>query len=105
MLLFGFSDTPKELAEKRPKVVAEFERLQKRMKPLQDIFSKEEVSEQLQSSRDTKQLVDFLVEKHGLKMDMIDTCYTFAKFCYEICQYPVSIYLFIFNTLNVLSLM
>ena len=59
------------------------------MKPLQDIFSKEEVSEQLQSSRDTKQLVDFLVEKHGLKMDMIDTCYTFAKFCYEICQYPV----------------
>jgi len=86
--LYPDQDTPKELAEKRPKVVAEFERLQKRMKPLQDIFSKEEVSEQLQSSRDTKQLVDFLVEKHGLKMDMIDTCYTFAKFCYEICQYP-----------------
>ena len=58
-------DVPQELVEKRPKVVEEFDRLQRQTKPLQDIFGDEEVSQQLQSTRDTQQLVDYLTQNHG----------------------------------------
>ena len=87
--LYPDQDVPKELAAKRPKVVEEFERLQRATKPIADIFADQEVNQQLQSSRDTKQLVEYLVQNHNFKMDMIDTCYNFAKFCYEIGIYQV----------------
>jgi len=85
--LYPDQDVPKELAEKRPQVVEEFQRLQRLTNPIADIFSDQEVSKQLQSARDTKQLVEYLVQNHNFKVEMIDTCYNFAKFCYEIGIY------------------
>jgi len=98
--LYPDKDVPQELVEKRPKVVEEFDRLQRQTKPLQDIFGNEEVSQQLQSTRDTQQLVDYLTQNHGFKKEMIDTCYTFAKFCYEIGIYQdAAKYLYIHHLL------
>jgi len=98
--LYPDQDVPQELVEKRPKVVEEFDRLQRQTKPLQDIFGDEEVSQQLQSTRDTQQLVDYLTQNHGFKKEMIDTCYTFAKFCYEIGIYQdAAKYLYIHHLL------
>jgi len=85
--LYPDQEVPKELIEKRPKVVERFEELQKQTVPIQEIFTDQDVSHQLQNSRDTKQLIDYLVEKHNFKLEMIDTCYDFAKFCYEIGNY------------------
>jgi len=98
--LYPDQDVPQELVEKRPKVVEEFDRLQRQTKPLQDIFGDEEVSQQLQSTRDTQQLVDYLTQNHGFKKEMIDICYTFAKFCYEIGIYQdAAKYLYIHHLL------
>jgi len=85
--LYPDQDVPKELAEKRPKVVAEFEHQQKATKKLGEIFNNPDVQNQLREGKDTKQFVDYLVQNHNFKMEMVDTCYNFAKFNYEIGMY------------------
>ena len=39
-----------------------------------------EVTRQIQQSRDSKQLLDFLMKGYNFKPEMIDVCYNFAKF-------------------------
>ena len=85
--LYPDQDVPKELVEKRPKVVEKFTQLQNMTEPISAIFQDPEAAHQIQNSRDSKQLVEYLVEKHNFKLEMIDTCYDFAKFCYEIGNY------------------
>lgn len=85
--LYPDKPVPKEFMEKRSNVVAEFSQLQEKAAPIGELFANQELSAQLQSSRDTKQLVEYLVEKCNFKMEMIDDCYNFAKFCYEIGNY------------------
>merc|ERR1711936_1259524 len=46
-----------------------------------------EVTRQIQQSRDSKQLLDFLVKGYDFKPSMVDTCYNFAKFQYECGNY------------------
>ena len=91
--LYPDQDVPKELAEKRPKVVAEFEHQQKATKKLGEIFNNPDVQNQLREGKDTKQFVDYLVQNHNFKMEMVDTCYNFAKFNYEIGMYQVKRYI------------
>merc|ERR1719317_676243 len=68
--------------------------------PIAKLFSEPDLAHQLQSSRDTKQLVEYLVEKHDFKLEMIDDCYNFAKFCYEIGMYQdAAKYLYIHHIL------
>merc|ERR1711876_153340 len=38
-------------------------------------------------SRDSKQLLDFLMKGYNFKPEMIDVCYNFAKFQYECGNY------------------
>ena len=42
-----------------------------------------EVTRQIQQSRDSKQLLDFLMKGYNFKPEMIDVCYNFAKFQVE----------------------
>ena len=44
------------------------------------IFVDPEVTRQIQQSRDSKQLLDFLMKGYNFKPEMIDVCYNFAKF-------------------------
>merc|ERR1719419_1870867 len=51
------------------------------------LYPDQEVPRQIQQSRDSKQLLDFLMKGYNFKTDMIDTCYNFAKFQYECGNY------------------
>jgi hypothetical protein len=60
-------------------VVENFKRLQAETEPVLKIFEDPEVTRQIQQSRDSKQLLEFLVTNFSFKPEMIDTCYNFAK--------------------------
>jgi len=67
--------------------VEEFKELQAEIDPIMAIFSDPELTRQIQNSRDSKQLVDYLIKNHNFKEEMIDTFYNFAKCLYECGNY------------------
>merc|ERR1719391_982815 len=85
--LYPDKPTPEELPERRTRVVSELKRLQTETEPIFKIFSDSEVQKQLQTSRDHRTLMQFLVDNHDFRPDMLDTLYSFAKFQYECGNY------------------
>ena len=85
--LYPDQEVPQKLSEKRLKVVEEFKQLQAATDPILKIFTNPEVTKQIQSSRDSKQLLEFLIKNHNFKEEMINTCYDYAKCLYECGNY------------------
>lgn len=85
--LYPDQEVPQKMHDKRASVVENFKKLQAETEPILKIFAKPEVTHQIQNSRDSKQLVDWLVQNHNFKPEMIDTCYNFAKCLYECGNY------------------
>merc|ERR1719184_630908 len=85
--LYPDQEVPATLKDKRSQVVENFKKLQAETDPVLKIFVEPEVTRQIQQSRDSKQLLDFLMKGYGFRPDMIDTCYNFAKFQYECGNY------------------
>lgn len=52
--------------EKRAKVVAELKKLQMETEPIIKIFEDEEVSKMIQTTRDGRQLFEYLTKNHGV---------------------------------------
>ncbi|RXG68719.1 Eukaryotic translation initiation factor 3 subunit E [Armadillidium vulgare] len=68
--------------------------------PIFKIFAEKEVQKQLQSTRDQQSLMNYLVENHGFRPEMLDTLYTFAKFQYECGNYSAAAdYLYLYRGL------
>jgi len=100
--LYPDQDVPKDLQEKRPKVVAEYSRLQEATKPLADTFADPAFNEVMANRQmEPKQLVEYLGQNTTyFRPEMVDTVYDFAKFCYEIGIYEdASKYLYIHRVL------
>jgi len=85
--LYPDREVPGTLKDKRAEVVENFKKLQSETEPVLKIFADPEVTRQIQQSRDSKQLLDFLTKGYNFKPEMIDTCYNFAKFQYECGNY------------------
>merc|ERR1740122_543128 len=85
--LYPDREVPNTLKDKRAEVVENFKKLQGETEPVLKIFVDPEVTRQIQQSRDSKQLLDFLMKGYNFKPEMIDTCYNFAKFQYECGNY------------------
>merc|ERR1719328_559339 len=85
--LYPDMDVPSSLTEKRLQVVENFKKLQGETEPVLKIFEDPEVTRQIQQSRDSKQLLDFLIKDYNFKPEMVDTCYKFAKVQYECGNY------------------
>merc|ERR1719513_300107 len=85
--LYPDQEVPATLKDKRSQVVENFKKLQAETEPVLKIFADPEVTRQIQQSRDSKQLLDFLMKGYNFKTEMIDTCYNFAKFQYECGNY------------------
>merc|ERR1719447_661845 len=85
--LYPDKDVPVSLKEKRLQVVENFKKLQSETEPVLKIFEDQAVTLQIQQSRDSKQLLDFLVKDYDFKPEMVDTCYKFAKVQYECGNY------------------
>ncbi|KAL8603517.1 Eukaryotic translation initiation factor 3 subunit E [Nucella lapillus] len=78
---------PAALREKRQEVVGKLKSLQAETDVITKIFEEPEVQRQIQSSRDGRQLFDFLYKEYGFKQHMLDTLYKYAKFQYECGNY------------------
>merc|ERR1719180_234020 len=85
--LYPDQDVPPTLVDKRAKVVEQFKQLQAETDSVMKILNEPEVIRQIQQSRDSKQLLDFLVKGYDFKPSMVDPCYNFAKFQYECGNY------------------
>merc|ERR1711899_40271 len=85
--LYPDQEIPKALYEKRTAVVENFKRLQQENEIVLKTFQDPKVHQQLQQNRDSKQLIDYLVQNHEFKVEMIDKCYEYAKCLYEIGNY------------------
>ena len=68
-------------------VVEQLKKMQAETEPILAMFMNPEVTRQIQSSRDSRQLLDYLTKNHGLKPEMLDKLYLFAKFQYECGNY------------------
>merc|ERR1719288_443918 len=85
--LYPDQEVPATLVEKRAQVVENFKRLQQENEHVLETFQDPKVHQQLGQNRDSKQIIDYLVQNHDFKPSMIDTCYNFAKFQYECGNY------------------
>lgn len=85
--LYPDTDVPQTLKDKRTDVVSQLKYLQSETELITKIFEDPEVIRQVQSSRDGRQLFEFLSKEFGFQSKMIDTLYNFAKFQYECGNY------------------
>merc|ERR1719348_2830303 len=85
--LYPDQEIPKSLYEKRTAVDENFKRLQQENEQVLKTFQDPKVHQQLQQNRDSKQLIDYLVQNHEFKVEMIDKCYEYAKCLYETGNY------------------
>merc|ERR1719153_2143743 len=85
--LYPDKEVPTSLKERRVDILNNFKKLQAETEQAIKIFEKPEVTEQIKQSRDSKQLLDFLVKDYEFKPEMVDTCYKFAKVQYECGNY------------------
>merc|ERR1711909_118850 len=88
--LYPDQDVPQTLKSKRQDVVSQLKMLQAETELITKIFEDPEVMRQMQSSRDGRQLFDYLYKEHGFKAEMVDTLYNYAKFQYECGNYSAA---------------
>ncbi len=77
--LYPDLEVPASLKERRVGILNNFKQLQAETEPALKIFSRDDVDEQIKQSRDSKQLLEFLVTNHNFNPELVDTCYKFAK--------------------------
>merc|ERR1719336_1817136 len=85
--LYPDKEVPTSLKERRVEILNNFKKLQAETEQAIKIFEKPEVTEQIKQSRDSKQLLEFLMTKYEFKPELVDTCYKFAKVQYECGNY------------------
>ncbi|KAL4236472.1 Eukaryotic translation initiation factor 3 subunit E [Mactra antiquata] len=88
--LYPDQDVPASFFTKRGNVVTQLKSLQAETELITKIFEDPEVMRQMQSSRDGRQLFDYLFKEHGFKAEMVDTLYNYAKFQYECGNYSAA---------------
>merc|ERR1719447_10303 len=78
--LYPDKEVPKELKDKRAAVVSELKSLQSAVVPITMILEDQNVTEQIQNSRDGRQLFETLQKDHAFKPEYLDVLYNFANF-------------------------
>lgn len=98
--LYPDDDIPEYLTDKRPLVLETYKKLQDEVKPIVAIMEEEVVLQQIQNSRDSRHLVEFLEEKFDFKPEMTEKLYKNAKFQYECGNYSgAAQYLYLYRLL------
>nr|CAB3241627.1 eukaryotic translation initiation factor 3 subunit E-B [Phallusia mammillata] len=85
--LYPGEEIPVHLREKRNEVVSLLKSHTIKTEPIVHIFEQEEVRKQIETTRDGKQLFEYLEKNHNFKLEDLDTLYNYAKFQYECGNY------------------
>lgn len=98
-LLYG-PDVPDDLMEKRAKTVSELKQYQEDTNHIRSIFESQEVITQIETTRDGKTLLDFLVQNYKFNLEWMDAVYIYAKSQYECGNYMAATeYLYLYRLL------
>ncbi|XP_031561936.1 eukaryotic translation initiation factor 3 subunit E [Actinia tenebrosa] len=98
--LYPDEEVPTSLKEKRVEVVSELKELQAQTEPIMNCFTDPEFTIQMQSTRDGRQLFEYLEKNHDIKPEMMDILYKYAKFQYECGNYAgAAEYLYFYRVL------
>lgn len=98
--LYPDQDVPDELVKKRSEVVTQLKYLQAQTEPIVKCFEDPEFNNQIQTTRDGRTLFEYLETNHGIKTEMLDTLYKYAKFQYECGNYSgAAEYLYFYRVL------
>ncbi|GIY31435.1 eukaryotic translation initiation factor 3 subunit E [Caerostris darwini] len=91
---------PEELLEKRRKVVNELKIYQEETNHIRRIFESQPVVKQIETTRDGRTLLDFLVKNYQFNIEWMDSVYIFAKSQYECGNYmSATEYLYLYRLL------
>lgn len=85
--LYPDQEVPQRMKDKRNDVVLKLKQLQTDTEPITLIFEDEATIKQMEASRDSRQLLEYLSKNSGFQMEMLDTLYQYAKFQYECGNY------------------
>jgi len=85
--LYQEREIPPTLHGKRIQVVEQFTKLQAENEPVRKIFEDPEFQRLVETSRDSKQLLELVVKRYDFKPELLDTVYEFAKLLYECGNY------------------
>ncbi|XP_035208159.1 eukaryotic translation initiation factor 3 subunit E-B-like isoform X2 [Stegodyphus dumicola] len=99
-LLYPNEKIPEELLEKRGKVVSELKVYQEETEHIRQVFQSQVVQKQIESTRDGRMLLDFLVKNYDFNIECMDFVYIFAKSQYECGNYlSATEYLYLYRLL------
>ncbi|ESO08361.1 hypothetical protein HELRODRAFT_74899 [Helobdella robusta] len=82
-------EPPQAMVDKRQDVLSQMKELEAETEPLINILGNDETAANIQNTRDSRQLLEYLSKK-GFKMEMLDTLYKCAKFHFECGNYTRS---------------
>ena len=85
--LYPEEEIPAHLKNKRNEVVGLLKSYTIKTEPIVHIFEEEEVRKQIETTREGKQLFEYLERNHNFKLEDLDTLYDYAKFQYECGNY------------------
>merc|ERR1712136_469013 len=85
--LYPGEEIPAHLKNKRNEVVGLLKSYTIKTEPIVHIFEEEEVRKQIETTREGKQLFEYLERNHNFKLEDLDTLYEYAKFQYECGNY------------------
>nr|CAG4648590.1 EOG090X0491 [Polyphemus pediculus] len=85
--LYPDQEIPPHLKDKRSVVVEQLKRMQSETEPILAMFMNPEVTRLINSAKESKPILELLTREHGLKPEMLDKLYLFAKFQYECGNY------------------
>ncbi|XP_039270983.1 eukaryotic translation initiation factor 3 subunit E-like [Styela clava] len=85
--LYPGEEAPAHLTEKRLEVVGLLKSHTTKTMPIVEIFNNPEVSKQVETVRDGKQLFEYLETNHAFRLEDLDSLYDYAKFQYECGNY------------------
>jgi len=83
-------ETPRHFEQKRSEVVRQMKAINEKMQPILQMMSEEEVKKQIDSTREGKQLFEYLERHHNFTLDHLNTIFENAQFQYKCGNYSVA---------------
>ncbi|XP_066998368.1 eukaryotic translation initiation factor 3 subunit E isoform X2 [Anabrus simplex] len=78
------------LKERRVQVVSQLQELQEAVAPILGLLANEEAMKTMETNRDPKNLLNFLIKEYQITMEMMENLYRLAKYRYDCGNYSIT---------------
>jgi len=88
--IYGNEEIPVHFEQKRTEVLRLLKSHSEKIQPILKIMDSEEVKKQIDSTREGKQLFEFLERNHDFTLEMLNTIFDYANFQYKCGNYSAA---------------